>query len=194
MKQPLLPALIALAFTPLTHAEIFVTPSIGYTIGGEVSDQFDNNYDIKGAESYGIALETTLSNGRIGLFYSTQSSDVEEIKASVSTHYLHFQSSLYYPLERGFSGLFGLGIGASYIDAKWVDDNVGFSASIFGGLAYKINDTLSLQGQLRWLGTVVDNDTTSICNLPTQDQSCLIRFDTDWMNQFQTNLGLTYRF
>ncbi len=193
MRPLLLCSAIAMAFSPLASAEVILTPNIGYTFGGDVTDLQGNDYDIKGSESFGIALETTVDKGRVGLFYSGQSSDVETVNKSASMHYLHFQSSIYYPASDNLSSFLGVGLGVSYVDADWVDDNVGFSGSIFAGLEYKLSNNLAIQGQLRWLGTVVDNDTSGQCTLPSTDE-CRIQFDTDWMNQVQTNLGVTYRF
>ena len=186
-------ALSAISTTAV--AEVYLTPWVGYTAGGSVENQNQQELDLKGSESFALSVETDFDTGRLGLFYSTQSTDVENINASSAIHYLHFQSSVYYPIQDKFSSYLGIGLGGSYIDADWVDKELGFSASIFGGFEYKFYDTVALNTQLRWLGTVVDNDTSGVCNLPTTGEgSCVIKFKTDWMNQFSANLGLTVRF
>jgi len=174
--------------------EIIITPMVGYTGGGSVEDQDGKNYDMKGSENYTFAIETPLEKGRVGFFYSNQSSELETLNLSSSIQYLHFQSSIYYPASSVLSGYLGLGLGASYVDVDWAKDKYGFSTSIFGGLEYKLSDRLALNTQVRWLGTVVDNDTTGVCNIPSNGQDCIIRFDTDWMNQFQANVGLSFTF
>ncbi|NAX20882.1 outer membrane protein [Vibrio sp. V39_P1S14PM300] len=184
-----------LSFASPGQAQSYITPWIGYTFGGEVENQDGHHYDIKGSENVAFSVETDIQAGRIGVFYAYQSSEIEHVKLDSKVHYLQFQSSLYYPIQPNFSSYLGLGVGGSYIDAKWVDDQYGFSASIFGGVQYDLTQNLSLNGQFRWLGTVVDNDTTAACTLPTSESdSCLIRFETDWMNQFSTNIGLVMRF
>ncbi|MEH0741570.1 outer membrane beta-barrel protein [Vibrio cholerae] len=191
----LTPLLLLCALPSVSYAETFLTPWLGVTLGGELEDQNGQTYDLKPSESYAFSLEHTLDKGRIGLFYATQSTDVEKISERATTHYLHFQSSIYYPLNPGLSSYVGVGLGASYMDAQWVDDHTGFSASIFGGFDYQLNSQLSVNTQVRWLGTVVDNDTSGICNLPSDgSEQCIIRFKTDWMNQFSANIGLTWRF
>ncbi|MEX0334697.1 outer membrane beta-barrel protein [Vibrio tubiashii] len=186
-------ALSAISTTAV--AEVYLTPWVGYTAGGSVENQNQQELDLKGSESFALSVETDFDTGRLGLFYSTQSTDVEKTNASSTIHYIHFQSSVYYPIEDKFSSYLGIGLGGSYIDADWVDKELGFSASIFGGFEYKLSDTVALNTQLRWLGTVVDNDTSGVCNLPTTSEgSCVIKFKTDWMNQFSANLGLTVRF
>lgn len=177
------------------HAEIHLSPWLGYTFGGSVEDQNQNELDLEGSESYAISLETDVDKGRIGLFYANQNSQVENVNLDSSIHYLHVQSSIYYPVQDKWSSYLGIGLGASYVDADWVKDEWGFSASIFGGFEYQFTDALALNTQLRWLGTVVDNNTSGVCNLPTTgSESCVIKFKTDWMNQFSANIGLTWSF
>tara|TARA_Y100001960_G_C14700411_1_gene841277 strand:- start:713 stop:1306 length:594 start_codon:yes stop_codon:yes gene_type:complete len=182
-------------FSSYSFADVYVTPWLGYTIGGNVENQDGEDFELQGSHNLALSLETDFDNGRLGLFYTDQSTQVDEVKLDANTHYLHFQSSIHYPLEEKLSSYLGLGLGGSYIDAEWVDDNLGFSASIFGGFEYEISDSLAINGQARWLGTVVDNDTTGVCNLPSSgSDSCVIQFKTSWMNQFSTNLGITWRF
>ena len=189
-------ALVALISASNLYAapEIIITPMIGYTSGGSVEDQDGNTYDMEGSENFTFAIETPLEKGRIGFFYSNQSSELETLNLSSSIQYLHFQSSIYYPASSALSGYLGLGLGASYVDVGWAKDKYGLSTSIFGGLEYKVSDRLALNTQVRWLGTVVDNDTSGVCNVPSNGQDCIIRFDTDWMNQFQANVGLSFTF
>ncbi len=176
-------------------ADIYLTPWVGYTGGGKVVAQNEMIYDLEGSESYAITGEIDLEDGRVGVFYSNQDTSVDSINLDSKIHYLQFQSSIYYPTEEKVSFYLGIGLGASYIDADWVDDELGFSASIFGGFEYRFHKNLALNSQLRWLGTVVDNDTSGVCNLSaSESDNCIIKFKTDWMNQFSANLGLTWNF
>ncbi|MCU8346915.1 porin family protein [Vibrio vulnificus] len=174
--------------------QILVTPFLGYTIGGSVEDENKKSFDLSPSATYAIALETPLDKGRVGLFYSYQNSEVDVIKHEYGFHYLHLQSSVYYPTDSGLNSYLGLGLGASYADVDWANDKVGFSASIFGGIEYPITSSLSISAQVRWLGTVVDNNSSTACVVPTTGQNCVIQFETDWVNQFQSNLGLTFKF
>lgn len=188
------PILIA-GVSPLAQADTYLSPWLGYTFGGSVEDQNQNELDLKASESYALSLETDVDKGRMGLFYANQRSEVEDINLNSSIHYLHIQSSIYYPVQDKWQSYLGVGLGASYVDADWVKDEWGFSASIFGGFEYQFSDSLALNTQLRWLGTVVDNETSGACNLPAGgDSSCVVKFKTDWMNQFSANLGLTWSF
>ncbi|MCG9725758.1 outer membrane protein [Vibrio brasiliensis] len=189
-----MPILLLLA-SPTTFAEIHISPWLGYTLGGSVEDQDQNKLDLEGAASFALSVESDIDNGRIGLFYSQQNSEVEHTNLESSIHYLHLQSSVYYPVQEKISSYLGIGLGASYIDADWVKDEIGFSASIFAGFEYQMTDSVAVNTQLRWLGTVVDNDTTGICQFTNNSSdSCVIRFDTDWMNQFGANIGIVWKF
>jgi hypothetical protein len=104
---------------PYTQAQVSVSPFLGYTLGGEVEDKAGNDYDLKASSSYAIAIETSYEKGRIGLFYATQNTSVETINADANIHYLHFQSSIYYPTSTQLTTYVGLGIGGSYTNVDW---------------------------------------------------------------------------
>lgn len=197
LHRSLVLVVISLLITTQVQAQtsnVMITPFFGFIGGGAVEDNTGKSYDLNPSTSYAIALETPLEKGRVGFFYSYQGSDLQGVENQYGFHYLHFQSSIYYPSQSGFTGYLGLGLGSSYADVDWADKKFGFSASIFGGIEYKVSDNLALTAQLRWLGTVVDNDTSGVCTSSEAGQNCVIRFETDWMNQLQSNLGLTFKF
>ncbi|WP_431769430.1 porin family protein [Vibrio sinus] len=192
MKQRVRLILLSSAFASFTSlADIYITPWVGYTAGGEVKDQDGTDYRIRGSESGAVSIESDFDDGRIGFFYAYQSSKVKQLSVDVKMNYLHFQSSLHYELNKDVYSYMGLGIGGSYVDTDWMRD-YGFSASIFGGFEYRMLKNLYLNGQLRWLGTSVDGQATGACT--SSSNSCVVQFKTDWVNQYSTNLGLTLTF
>ncbi|MGL6257933.1 porin family protein [Vibrio sp. WXL103] len=187
--------LILLVHSTTVTADVYITPWIGFTGGGKVVDEQDNEYDFKPSESFAVQIETPIKAGRIGLFYHYQGTEVESVASSVSAHYLHFQSAAYYPFKPKLNSYLGIGIGGGYTNARWVDDEFGLSASLFTGLEGEIGPNWYLNGQFRWLGTVVDSSSSAACNLPSGDTGdCIIRYKADWINQFSANLGVTFRF
>ncbi|MCJ2375439.1 porin family protein [Vibrio sp. ZSDZ34] len=192
------PVLLVIALmacnTEHAQADLIITPFVGYTMGGEAKTGDDKSYDISPSANAAIAIELPFQNGRMGVFYAQQDSSLEQLNLNSSISYLHFQSSVVYPITENTSSYLGIGIGASHVSADWTKNHTGFSTSLFGGLEYKITKQLSLTGQIRWLGTVVDSESVSICTLPTTEQSCLIGFQTQWMNQFQSNVGISIAF
>ncbi|HBV76758.1 MULTISPECIES: porin family protein [Vibrio] len=183
-----------LAVSHWAEAKVMITPMIGYTLGGSVEDNNGNKYDMQSNESYAIAIETPIDNGRIGLFYSHQRTQLEKLGFDSPLQYLHLQSSLDLPINPHLTTYVGVGFGASYVDVTWADNKYGFSATGFVGMEYKITNKLSINGQLRWLGTVVDSNSNTLCGYNPKTQNCLIQFESDWMNQFQSNIGMTFRF
>lgn len=180
--------------TSSSYAELIITPMIGYTLGGSVEDDSGNAYDMEGRSSFSLAIEMPVEKGRVGLFYSRQSTQLEDLNINSSIQYLHFQSSLDMPISENFSGYIGVGLGGSYVDADWVDNNIGFSATGFAGLEYRFTANLALNAQIRWLGTSVDNNNSALCYSDQGNSKCLIHFESDWVNQFQSNVGMTFRF
>lgn len=183
-----------LFFASLAHAEWIISPSVGYTLGGKVLDQGGNKYSLEGSESYALAIETPYEKGRIGVFYSGQPTEVRNRhNQDANIHYLHFQSSLFYPISDKLSSYIGLGIGGAYTDVAWANKKYGASATGFGGIEYKINSHMAINTQLRWLGTMVDNDSSAVCTLPSSE-NCVVKFKSDWLNQASAHVGMTIRF
>ncbi|MGR5221160.1 outer membrane protein [Vibrio parahaemolyticus] len=183
----------ALASYPV-FGNVIVTPFLGYSMGGAAQNGEGQTYDISPSANAAIAIEFPFRNGRMGAFYSRQDSSLDTLNLDTTIQYLQFQSSAEYQIAEMTSAYIGAGLGASHTSGQWTQSHTGFAASIFGGMEYHITQYLALNGQIRWQGTVVSNDTISICNFPTDDQTCVIGFKTKWMNQFQTNLGLSVRF
>ncbi|MGY0613831.1 outer membrane beta-barrel protein [Vibrio sp. FJH11] len=185
---------ILLSIAAQAQANIIITPFLGYTAGGKVEDEGGKTYDIDAAANYALAVETPFYQGKIGLFYSYQPTEIKTLSNSANIHYLQFQSSIAYPITPSWQTYIGAGIGGSYNDVNWADNKYGFSASVFAGIEYEYSKTFALTAQLRWLGTVVDNDTSGACTLPAEESTCVVKYDTDWMNQFQSNVGFSFRF
>ena len=193
MKRTSLLGLLAIAPLPL-FAQVYITPSIGIASGGEVENSAGETFSVKADNALSFAIETDFDTGRIGLFYSTQSSEVKSLGYKTRFDYLHFQSALDYPLTSHLSSFFGLSIGATYTDVDWSDESLHFSAGAFTGLQYHFTDNLALQLEARWLGTSVDSNFDNACVSGSTKSGCVIRYEGSWMNQVQGNLGLRFSF
>lgn len=91
---------ILLSCSMAAQAMVIVTPYVGFTGGGKVEDENDRTYDLDPSINYALSVETPFEMGRIGFFYSNQSSEMQDINNSADIHYLQFQSSIYYPLAQ----------------------------------------------------------------------------------------------
>lgn len=178
----------------VTANTIYVTPYVGYTFSNSITDDNGVNIEPENDPHYAMAIETDLDKGRVGLFVSHQPTDYETFTDSGSLTYVHFQSSLRFETFQHFNTFAGASIGATIVDADWSDQDLVFSGSFLGGLEYKISQNFSVLFEGRWLVNLMESDTTTICNLPEGNQTCNIRVNSEWMTQFQTNLGFTYAF
>jgi hypothetical protein len=173
---------------------LYFTPMIGYSMGGNVTNDDGEDYDVSSDLNYNFALEKAYDTGRIGLFYSEQASELETLSLGTRFRYLHFQSSIYYPIASNSSSYVGIGLGGTQLDLEWSEKEYYFSASLFGGFEQSLSKHVSLQAQARWNGTLHNSDSASVCNLPTTEESCKFYFSGDWLNQFQVNLGLVFKY
>ncbi|WEM41054.1 hypothetical protein PTW35_10410 [Photobacterium sp. DA100] len=173
---------------------IYVTPYVGYTFSNSVTD--DNGTQIAPDDDphYAISIETDLDNGRVGLFVSHLPTGYENFSNSGSFTYVHFQSSLRFNTFEHFDTYLGASIGTTIVDADWSDQDLVFSGGFLGGLEYKFTPNFSVLLEGRWLANLMESDTTTICHLPEGNQTCKISVDSEWLTQFQTNLGFTYAF
>lgn len=187
--------LLAGCFSAAVSARpIYITPMLGYAWGGEIETPEDNNYDVEGDINFNLAVDTDLMNGRAGLFFAQQDSEVETIGVDTTFRYLHFQSASYFRIQPKVNTYLGLSVGGTQIDVDGADDEYEFSLGAFLGLEYQITPSWMLQGQLRFLGTLVEGDSITYCQSGSSGQSCKFFFKSDWISQGQANLGLTYRF
>ncbi|TDR75913.1 hypothetical protein DFP78_104276 [Photobacterium lutimaris] len=173
---------------------IYVTPYLGYTFSSSITDDNGINIEPENDLHYAIAIETDLDKGRVGLFVSHQPTDYENFLNSGSYTYVHFQSSLRFEASQRINTYLGASIGTTIIDADWSDQDLVFSGGFLGGLEYKFNPNFSILLEGRWLANLMESDTTTLCNLPEGNQTCNIRVHSEWLTQFQTNLGFTYAF
>ena len=173
---------------------IYVTPQVGYTFSNSITDDNGTKIEPEDDPHYAISIETDLEQGRVGLFVSHQPTDYETFSGSGSFTYVHFQSSLRFDTFQHFNTFAGASVGTTIVDADWSDQDLVFSGSFIRGLEYKVSPNFSVLFEGRWLVNLMESDTTTICNLPEGNQTCNIKVNSEWLTQFQTNLGFTYAF
>ena len=177
-----------------TANTIYVTPYVGYTFSNSIKDDNGTKIEPENDPHYAISIETDLDKGRVGLFVSHQPTDYETFSGSGSFTYVHFQSTLRFEAFQHFNTFAGASIGTTIVDADWSDQDLVFSGSFLGGLEYKFSPNFSVLFEGRWLVNLMESDTTTICNLPEGNQTCNIKVNSEWLTQFQTNLGFTFSF
>ncbi|MGF1876968.1 hypothetical protein L4D77_16770 [Photobacterium frigidiphilum] len=173
---------------------VHITPFVGYTFSGDVTDENGINIQPENDLHFALSVETDVDPGRVGLFISYLPTETQDFKNDTSFTYLHFQSSLRFELIPKIDTYFGASLGGTFVDADWSDNSLLFSAGLFGGVEYKLHKNAKIVFETRWLANFVDSNTSSICTLPTGDETCKIHVDSKLLSQFQTNLGLRSTF
>lgn len=172
----------------------YVTPYIGYSFSESVTDENGAKVRVKNDPHVALALETDMDQGRVGLFLSHQPSEVKGIQGDGSLTYVHFQSAMRYQSSPRVDALFGLSLGTTVSQVDWIDEDLLFSAGVFTGAEYKLSHNTRLVFEARWLASRVDGQSKSSCQLQSSGENCQIRLDSEWLSQWQTNLGLTFSF
>jgi|GEM_PF-777752 len=200
MKLSIIATLIGAAFVTFVSTPVFaentiyLTPYVGYSFSDRITDE--NGIEIRTESDPHIALtlETDMDLGRVGLFVSHQPNEYTDIQGDGSFTYVHLQSAIRYNTFTLWDSFFGASLGGTIVDAEWSKDDLLFSAGLLGGIEYHINSSTRLVFEARWLANLIDGDTSAICQLPTGAQTCLISIDSEWLTQFQTNVGITFSF
>lgn len=131
---------------------------------------------------------------RIGFYLSYEQTEFDSNAGLTDTDiditHLHFTAMSYYP-SGNLEPFVMAGVGAGFFSPKdpSLDDETKFSAQIGAGTNYRINDTLLLRFDVRWLATFFDSSGAAFCS-----GGCTIALSSDTYSQVQANIGLMYRF
>ncbi|MCG7497006.1 hypothetical protein MHO82_09025 [Vibrio sp. Of7-15] len=186
--------LLFFAVLPTAYAEQHFTLSYGFSTGGEVTENEQEQHTINGAPSFSVRLETDIDEGRIGLFYSHQSSKLEHYDLDSQIDYFHLQSALDYELKPLISSFVGASLGASYIQTQWSNKDYFFSGSLFTGLAYSFSSNIKVSAEGRWLSSAIETQAYGQCTAPSSSSECNLKFSGKWLHQIQTQIALTLTF
>lgn len=172
----------------------YVTPYLGYSFSESLTGENGTKVRVKDDPHVALALETDMDQGRVGLFVSHQPTEVKDIQGDGSLTYVHFQSAVRYQSYPKVDTLFGLSLGTTVSQVDWIDEDLLFSAGVFTGAEYKLSHHTRLVFEARWLTNRVDGKSTRDCRFQGSGESCQIHLDSEWLSQWQTNLGLTISF
>lgn len=131
---------------------------------------------------------------RIGLFVSTQSTDIGASAGLADTglqvSYLHFTGTKHYDMG-GWTSFALAGIGATILDPDdaSLSSTTEFSIQVGGGAYIPLTERLLLRFDARWLPTFTGTGVAGICS-----GGCVIAIESDLYHQVQVNAGVTLRF
>jgi len=183
--------------------EVFVTPYVGYSFGGQGLDVSDADYYRSGkaedSSHLGVMLGFTLSPLSDSYFlYSHQQTDllqrvdgIEQRLDELTVDYWHTGGTLYFSrdnLRPYITGSFGL---TRLQPEQSLDASSYFSMSVGLGAQLLLTDNLVLLSEVRGFATFVGNDERFDCH---QSQQCAWYYSGDTVWQGQANIGLKLQF
>ncbi|HWM27025.1 MAG TPA: hypothetical protein VNQ14_01105 [Woeseiaceae bacterium] len=181
-----------------------LTPFGGYTFGGEFKDEEDTlSVEVDDAAHFGLIFNIRESaNTQWEIFYARQSSeaDTSEVSATqplvdIDVHYLHLGGTYVADGNRARPFLAAT-IGGTRFDPGPLtfDSEHFFSFGIGAGWQLQPTDRLGVRLEGRMLGTFLRSDTKLFCETGPDENVCAIAANSDIYWQFQTSLGLVFRF
>jgi opacity protein-like surface antigen len=181
-----------------------LTPFGGYSFGGEFKDEDDGlAVDVDDAAHFGLIFNVRESqNTQWEVFYARQETeaDTSEVSASeplvdIDVQYLHLGGT--YVADGVHARPFlAAGIGATRFDPGPLtfDSENFFSFGIGAGWQLQPAERLALRLEGRLLGTFLRSDSALFCETGPEENVCAIEADSEMYWQFQTSLGLVFRF
>ena len=196
LRQSLALMLLLLAGRVVAEGFEFI-PFTGFRFGGSLEDQdSEYNRDLEEGGDWGFVLGHTAShNTRYELLYSYQDSGLADKTDpdnafDLEIHYLHLGGTVDISRER-FTPFVSGGLGLTRMNPHRIDleDETLFSLSLGGGLKWYPTNRLGLRLEVRGYGSLTDSNSTLFC-----DGGCNLRVGGSLLPQFETNLGLIFKF
>ncbi|HET6628441.1 MAG TPA: outer membrane beta-barrel protein [Woeseiaceae bacterium] len=183
-----------------------VTPIGGYTFGGEFKDAAATTaVEVDDAPHFGVILNVRESaNTQWEILYSRQQSEADTSAlpagnpadtVDLDVQYFHVGGT--YVADGGLARPYlAATVGATRFDPDPLTFNSEnfFSFGIGVGFQLQPMDRLGLRLESRVLGTFLRSDTDLFCRTGPEENLCAIATDSDTWWQWQTSLGLVFRF
>lgn len=172
-------------------------PFVGYRFGGSFDERIDGrSLEVEEQSNWGFSLSSPASpTTRYEFLYSHQESRLAEKTNpqdvfDLDIHYLQLGGVVDLPHE-GLTPFFSGGIGMTHLSPgrNGYSDETRLSLSLGGGLRWYPTDQLGIRFEMRGYGTLMDTSGSLFC-----DSGCDLRLSSDLFSQFETNLGLIFRF
>ena len=190
--------LFGLSLNQLVAADFQFVPIVGQRFGsGFERFDIDEVLDSESSNSWGVVLDrTAIDNTRYELLYSRQETNLADTTDpndafNLRVHYLHLGGTIDVTRDR-FTPFISGGVDMTHLSPAGYgfDNETRFSLSLGGGLKWYPTDSLGLRFEVRGYGTVSDGPGNLYC----AGADCGLRLKGDLVPQFETNLGLIFRF
>ena len=172
-------------------------PFFGYRAGGSFDEEISGRrLDLEDHGNWGFAVSKPASSTtRYELLYSHQETrlsdraDPDDV-FDLDIHYLHLGGTVDVNHERFIPYVSG-GIGMTHLrpGRSGFSDETRLSLSLGGGLKWYPTERLGIRLEMRGYGTLLETSGSLFC-----DGGCQLELSSDLLPQFETNLGLIFRF
>lgn len=185
--------LVALMSLPsFAYANYSVTGYAGYHDHQSITTEQGEKLEFEKAAHFALSVDKDIPNAIIGLYYSKQQNQLaENQQIEADMQFLLFQSAVKFKLSPHLSSYVGAQVGVNHV-AVLNNKDTYFATGLFSGVEYQLLDNVALVSELRWIGSLINNNSTINC--PANDEKCVWQFDGDVLHQFQANLGVRVRF
>lgn len=185
-----------------------LTPIGGYTFGGEFADKAGIlAVEVDDSPHYGLIANIRESaNTQWEIYYSRQQSEADTSELSTGTpvgdavvdldvQYLHVGGTYVADGLRARPFLAAT-VGATRFDPDPLtfDSENFFSFGVGAGWQLQPTERLGVRVEGRVFGTLLRSDTDLFCQTGPEENICAISADSDVYWQFQTTLGVVFRF
>lgn len=181
-----------------------LTPFGGYTFGGEFRDEDrGSSVDVDDAAHFGMILNIRESaNTQWEVFYSLQQTEADTAEVAparpatdIDIQYLQVGGTYVADGDRARPFLAAtLGVTRFDPDPLTFDSKHFFSFGVGAGWYMQATERLDLRLEGRLLGTLLRSDSALFCETGPEENICALAADGDFFWQFQTSLGLAFRF
>ena len=172
-------------------------PFVGYRFGGSFDERSSQRLmDVDDRGSWGFTLSSYISpTTRYEFLYSHQDTRLSDWADpqdafNLDIHYLQLGGTVDFTQER-IVPFFSGGIGMTHLSPGHAGygNETRFSLSVGGGLKWYPTEHLGIRFEMRGYGTLLDSDGSLFC-----DGGCQLELSGNLFPQFETNLGLIFRF
>lgn len=185
-------------------ARFSLTPFAGYTFGGEFKDEEAmRSIDVDDAAHFGLVFDIRESaNTQWEIFYSQQQTEADTSEVApaqpvtdIDIQYLQFGGTYVTDGERARPFL-AVTLGATRFDPGPLtfDSENFFSFGIGAGWYLQASERLNFRLEARALGTLLRSDSDLFCQTGPDENVCALVADGDFFWQYQTSLGVAFRF
>jgi len=181
-----------------------IAPYIGYRMGGSLDEENgDGRVDVNDSNAEGITFSILANpNGQYEFSYARQSTDadtqgflVNDPTIDLDIDYFQFGGSYLFDGD-STRPFIVLTLGVTEIDPSLADTNAErfFSASFGGGVQINARSRFGVRLEARVHSTFTDGESSIFCSSINGAGSCLVKFDSSLVTQWEAKAGLVFRF